>query len=44
VRNEKFVERMWVTYLEVLGFRVLFHEDQKICGKDVGDLFGSFRV
>ncbi len=24
MRIEKFMERMWVTYLEVLGFRVLF--------------------
>ncbi len=26
MRIKKFVERMWVTYLEVLGFRVLYME------------------
>ncbi len=37
------MERIWVTYLKVLGFRVFIHEDQEICGKDVGDLFGRLR-
>jgi hypothetical protein len=37
------VERIRVTYLKVLGFRVSFVRI-KSCGKNSGDLFESFRV